>query len=938
MVAIIVFTSSFTVFYIQVKAHLEHQIKTALSLSNQSIADLIDTAGTVSIKLHLRAIAQKNLELIEHLYQDSQRQLISEKEAKNQAEQLLLREKIGETGYIYVIDSKGEFKVHPKSGVKGQNYAGFDFIRKQFQLRTGYMEYQWQNPGETEMHPKALHMVYFEPWDWIISVSSYKSEFSQLVSIADFKDKVLAMDVLGTGYSFVFDTQANIIIHPKVSGNLMDYATAETKKKVQDIIAQKKGEMRYFWKNPGEQTEKEKITEFDFLPDFNWIVASSTYTDKVFAPLRQMHQIFLAILIASITVIAVVTLAVSTTITRPLTSLINRFNTNMSQEWELQPVDSLRKDEIGDLASSYNQFVKRLETYKKDLIREIQIRKETETRLQLFEKVFENANEGITITAPSGKIEAINPAFTRITEYPAREAIGRNPRLLKSDRHDPDFYKKMWQTLVQKGQWSGEIWNRKKSGTAYPEFLSISAIRDKIGTVKNYVAVFHDISEMKTKEAQIEHMAYHDPLTGLPNRTLLKDRLKHAINRAQRDKHMVQLIFIDLDNFKNVNDTAGHAHGDELLKDAAQRLKGVTRASDTVARLGGDEFIIMVTDVDDMMEIIGMVKRIQKAFSIPFEINKKSFHITCSIGISVFPEDGKDAETLIRHADLAMYHSKDQGKDKYYLFEKKMAKEINQRIEMEMHMHKAIENNEFQVYFQPQVNIKTLKTMGVEALVRWVKPDGTVVSPGRFIPLAEESGLILPIGEQIFRKSVEQICQIREKLHMDLMLSVNVSARQMDEASFETLVSTIINQASYPADRLKIEITESLLMKDITTTMTRLKNLSNIGISTAIDDFGTGYSSLAYLKQMPITTLKIDKSFIDDIVADPNALVLVETIVLMANKLNMGIIAEGVEDENQLKILNQLGDMDVQGYVFARPMPLDELESWLKSERTKVSI
>jgi predicted signal transduction protein with EAL and GGDEF domain len=341
----------------------------------------------------------------------------------------------------------------------------------------------------------------------------------------------------------------------------------------------------------------------------------------------------------------------------------------------------------------------------------------------------------------------------------------------------------------------------------------------------------------------------------------------------------------------------------------------------------------MVSDVENMMEIISLVKRIQEAFATPFDIDGKSFHITCSIGISVFPGDGDDAETLVRHADLAMYHSKDKGKNQYYLFEQKMAKKINQRIEMEMNMRTAIENDEFQVYFQPQVNIRTLRPVGLEALVRWIKPDGTVIPPGRFIPLAEESGLIIPIGKQIFKKAVEQTCSIREKSQLDLMLSVNVSARQMDEPSFEKMAAGVIKEFSYPLNRLKIEITESLLMRDIDNTMIRLKNLSQIGISTAIDDFGTGYSSLAYIKQMPITTLKIDKSFIDDIVDDGNALALVETIVLMANKLNISIVAEGVEDNSQLEILNQLGDMDIQGYVFARPMPLHELEPWLSEYR-----
>ncbi|WP_320044697.1 EAL domain-containing protein [uncultured Desulfobacter sp.] len=929
LVATVVFSCSFTIYYIHVKRHLEHQIKNALILSNHAITDLMETAVTVSIKIRLRTIAEKNLEIIEHIYKDFLNHRISEKEAKKQATALLLNQKIGQAGYIYVVDSAGEVKIHPNQDVKGQNFVKFGFIQTQIVQKNGYLEYWWKNPEDTEKRAKALHMTYFEPWDWIISASSYKADFSQLVSVEDFKDSVLAMDILGTGYSFVMDTQGNIIIHPKLTGNIMDYAIPENKKMIRKIIAQKKGMASYFWKNPEDSVVKEKLMVFDYIPDFDWIIASSTYPEKAFAPLSEMRRNFFVILAASIFVIALVSLAVSTTITRPLTSLIDRLNVNMSQDWQLQPLESLRKDEIGDLESSFNEFVSRLETYKRNLITENIIRKETEIKLQLFEKVFEHANEGITITDSDGEIQAVNQAFTDITGYSAQEAIGQNPRILKSNRHGHDFYESMWQSLTLKGHWSGEIWNRKKSGQAYPEFLSISDIQDKNGEVKNYVAVFHDISEMKTKEKQIEYMAYHDPLTGLPNRTLLKDRLEHAIIRARRGAKMLQLIFIDLDNFKNVNDTSGHAQGDELLKEAAERLDNVTRASDTVARLGGDEFVIMVTDVDNMMEIIRMVERIQGAFSAPFHIDGKSFHITCSIGISVFPEDGDDAETLVRHADLAMYHAKDKGRNKYYLFERKMAQKINQRIEMEMNMRTAIENDEFQVYFQPQVNIRTLKPVGLEALVRWIKPDGTVVSPGRFIPLAEESGLIIPIGRQVFKKAVEQTCRIRKKSQLDLMLSINVSARQMDDPSFEKMAAGIIQDTAYPTDRLKIEITESLLMRDINTTMIRLKNLAQLGISTAIDDFGTGYSSLAYLKQMPITTLKIDKSFIDDIVDDDNALALVETIVLMAHKLNMGIVAEGVEDEKQLEILNRLGNMDIQGYVFARPMPLGELEPWL---------
>jgi len=392
---------------------------------------------------------------------------------------------------------------------------------------------------------------------------------------------------------------------------------------------------------------------------------------------------------------------------------------------------------------------------------------------------------------------------------------------------------------------------------------------------------------------------------------------------------MIQVLFIDLDNFKNVNDSIGHAKGDELLKQVAGRLLSVTRVSDTVSRLGGDEFIIMVPNINNMMEIIFMVERVQEELTHPFSLGDHTFHISCSIGVCVYPNDGSDAETLIRNADLAMYQSKNSGKDKYHLFEVQMAQKVRERVEMEASLHTALENNEFQVYFQPQVNNQTLLPVGIEALVRWVKPDGTIIPPGQFIPLAEESGLIVPLGEQIFRSALVHANDICIHTGMNLSVAVNVSARQFDDNYFEEMVSKALADTGFPANRLKIEITESLLIKENDIAMTRLKRLSEIGILTEIDDFGTGYSSLAYIKKLPISTLKIDKSFIDGIPNDPDDIALVETIVLMANKLKIGIVAEGVETPEQLQALRLLGDMDIQGYLFARPMPPEQIKTWI---------
>ncbi len=934
IVTVAILAAGLTLYYYTVKHYLEEQIRSELIKSNQTISSIIETAAKVSIKNYLRAIAEKNLDIVDHLYSHDYRLgLLSEQEAKNKAGEILLNQKIGETGYIYCINSQGTVVLHPNQEVMGQNYAKRDFIAQQIRNKTGYLEYIWENPGETGVRPKALGMAYFEPWDWIISVSSYRSEFSSLVSNNDFRQQILNMKSNKGEYSFVMDSKGNSIVHPELANNLMEYAASCGTNIIETIIREKSGIINYQWKNPRETVFKDKIVAYEFIPDFDWFIASCVCKEDAFAPLKKLRSIFYIILVAAIFIMAGASLVVSRTITNPLTRIVERFDAGQENSLKIIPVTQSLKNEIGLLENSYNQFVHRLNSYRQSLQAENKIRKKAETQLLLFETVFEHAHDGISITSPEGEILAVNQAFTDITGYTQKEVIGQNPRILKSEHHDSRFYREMWQSIIHKGCWSGEIWNRRKNGEAFPEFLSISAVKDEHNHTKNYVAVFHDISEMKTKEKQIEHMAYHDPLTGLPNRILLKDRLEHTIAGAMRKNEMIQLLFIDIDNFKLVNDSAGHAKGDELLKEAAARMLSVTRAGDTVARLGGDEFIIMVTGINDMMEIIKLVERLQSEFHKPFVIDEIFYHLTCSIGISVFPNDGSDSETLLRHADLAMYHSKGTGKNKFFLFEPEMARKIAQRIEMEMDMRRALENDEFQAYFQPQVNNRSLKPVGMEALIRWVKKDGTVVSPGLFIPLAEESGLIVPIGKRIFEKAVAQICQIREQTGYDLIVAVNVSVRQFDEDGFVRMVEETIHNAGLPADRLKIEITESLLMKNIEKTMARLKNLAAVGVTTAIDDFGTGYSSLAYLKSMPISILKIDKSFIDDVDKDLDAHALVETIVLMANKLSMTIVAEGVETQAQLEKLNMLGEMEIQGYLFARPMPMEETIDWLEHSR-----
>ncbi len=556
-----------------------------------------------------------------------------------------------------------------------------------------------------------------------------------------------------------------------------------------------------------------------------------------------------------------------------------------------------------------------------------------EEQLRLAASVFDNAIEGIMITDPTGVIQRVNPGFIAITGYTAEEAVGKTPRLLKSNRHGRDFYRKMWRSITGDGQWRGEIWNRRKTGEAYPEWLSVTAIRDHTGTTTHYVAVFRDISDEKRSEARLKHQAYHDPLTGLPNRQLFNDRLEQALAQARRNETPVAVLFLDLDQFKTINDSLGHKVGDQLLQEVAIRIKGCVRDEDTVARLGGDEFILIIQEPrEGENDAVEVARRIIAALAEPVILEGHEVFTSPSIGITFYPEDGRDVDTLVKNADMAMYRAKSGGRASYELYTQHMDKDILAQITLEGSLRRSLDRDEIQVHHQPKIDLATGRIIGTEALARWRRAEGDWISPEIFIPLAEDTRFILPLGEYVLRTACLQTLDWRGSDGAPLSVAVNLSGRQLQDNRLIDWVRAALSETGLSADRLTLEITENIVMTDVEWAIDQMSRLSDLGIRISMDDFGTGYSSLNYLKRFPLDELKIDKSFVQDIPHHADDMAIVRAILLMAGSLGLRVVAEGVETEAQARFLLDHGCQEAQGYRYGRPVPPEELARQLAGE------
>jgi diguanylate cyclase (GGDEF)-like protein/PAS domain S-box-containing protein len=543
-----------------------------------------------------------------------------------------------------------------------------------------------------------------------------------------------------------------------------------------------------------------------------------------------------------------------------------------------------------------------------------------------------NSQEGMLITDANLSIVQVNQSFTDITGYRLDEVLGEKPNILSSGRHDKAFYKHMWQCLNNHGKWEGKIWNRRKNGDVYAQYLSIAVVYDALGNVAYYVATMTDITKGREAKEKIANLAYYDPLTQLPNRRFFLDRLSQEIESTSRDGSRAALLFIDLDHFKNLNDTLGHNLGDLLLEQLANRLASCVRKRDLVARLSGDEFFILLTqlngsEIECAKRVQAFANKVMDSFDTPFLLDEHLYRITASIGVTVFSGDKTTSiDMVLKEADIAMYQAKAGGRNRVCFFEKKMQEDITQHVKLERELSSAIELAQFELFYQVQVDAKG-KPFGAEALIRWNHPDQGLVAPGYFIEMAEETGLIVPIGQWVLETACKQLKAWEEIPQMrGLTLAVNISSKQFHQDDFVSHVKHIVKQHGIHPALLKLELTETTFANNIESLISSMNALNAIGIQFELDDFGTGYSSLQYLKRLPLEQLKIDQSFVREIEYNENDKQIVRTIISMTQNLDLKVIAEGVETETQKQILLESGCQRFQGYLFGKPLPADEFE------------
>jgi diguanylate cyclase (GGDEF)-like protein/PAS domain S-box-containing protein len=679
------------------------------------------------------------------------------------------------------------------------------------------------------------------------------------------------------------------------------------------------------------QQKTYKITAFEWFEKATLAIAEILkysqaidlqITNKVDHVKQQSNTMILSLVAVSILVAILFVLAYLITYRRiinPL-SLLEKAATVIANGDMKQVVHLENNDEFSKLGDTFDLM-------RRNLLEDIHQREAVEMELRKLHNAMLHSLNSVVITNNDGFIEYVNPCFEAASGYVSNELIGKKFNQIRHPDTPDSLYQEMWERIAKGEVWEGEIKNRKKNGESFWNMLSIAPVKNSKAIITHYISTHHDITEQKKMQKRLNFLAYHDELTGLSNRTLLMDRFNQTCARAHRSGHQLALLVLDLDRFKNINDTLGHSTGDKVLVEIANRLTDQARGGETITRYGGDEFVVLLSDVQDNKTIAYASQRILDIISEPIEVDGRTLHVTCSLGVAIWPDNGENLAALLSHADAAMYTAKEHGRDRFQFFTEELNAQNQKRMILESDMHHAIDKQEFELFYQPQINVTNQRIFGVEALIRWNHPTQGLIFPAQFIPLAEETGMILAIGQWTLETACRQIAQWNNAGY-NLQMSVNVSVRQLEEPDFDMLLRQIITKTKIKAKYLELEITESTMMQDPESMIKVLQQVKQVGVKLALDDFGTGHSSLSYLQRFPFDKLKIDRSFINDVSQSADAAAIAKTIGAMAKSLHLEIIAEGVETQQQVDFLLECGCDQAQGFFYSRainPIKLEQL-------------
>ena len=931
------------------KDQLNQEMRDAVATMGRSISTAI---GQDAINT-LRLVAEKNLEIIGALHQQQLAGALTQDEARWLAASILTSQKIGENGYLFAFDSQGIIQAHPGRNLLRTKIAENVLSPQQRFQEDGLVHYQWHEPGSLVVQPMVLYKTLFKPWDWTIAATIGTAQIARMVPTEAI---VKQLNRPEPQFAFLLDESGDFRFSPEALKTMPAGQQSALRGQKESLQTLKSGRMTFSWQKQAGETAEKDLLFFQQRPDSNDIAGIVIARDSLYAPHRALKLKIALLLAAALATTLLLCLLASHLMARPIRQLVQRIAPEKPSLEPLPPVP--QQEELTQLTAAFNRLLGQLRTQahllaagkeesqlaqqqfqqelisrkemQQRLLAEINTRKSAENYLQLFKNLFDYAIEGVFITDPEARILTVNHSFSVITGYQPAEVIGQNPRILSSGKHGPDFYQQMWRSLKNRGAWSGEIWNRKKDGTIWPQWLSISRINNESGKITHYFAFFHDITELKRKEKQISIMAYSDALTKLPNRAALELRLAKALSRADRKNLTLAIFFIDLDNFKNINDSLGHDIGDQVLIEVAARLAQTIRTEDTLSRLGGDEFILLSENIENENAIYNLANRLLASLRRPIPIGPRPIYINASIGISIYPNDGRTIQELIKNADMAMYKAKGEGKNKFVMYTPEMNEKLQIRVRTENAIRSGLKQNDFVVYYQPKIELASERATSFEALLRWRHND-TIIGPDDFIPIAEETGLI----DEMSLYVLDAVCLFLRGLQHSqlpvLPVSVNMSPRTFNNPKIVDLIDNILKSHKIDHKLIEFEITESTAMQDVQHTLATMQRFRQRGTSFSIDDFGTGYSSLSYLHEMPVSTLKIDKRFINS--QDVNNRSIVSIITAMSKQMQLKVVAEGVETAQQTQWLRAIGCNEVQGFYFCHPMPEPETIHYLQNSQ-----